>query len=60
MCGGGTVCKEKRWGEGVPHRSAGVHEDRLLIERRCTAYSAAVFNPGKEDSDTFIILIRMK
>lgn len=48
-------------GGGIPHGSAGVHvaEDRLLIQRKYTAWSAAVLNKGEEDVDTFIILIRM-
>lgn len=55
--GGSTVCAKSKEGRGIPHGSAGVHvaEDRLLIERKYTACSAAVL---QEDSDTFIILIR--
>ncbi len=48
-------------GRGIPQRSAGVHvaEDRLLIQRKYTACSAAVPNPREEDSDTFVIVIRI-
>lgn len=55
------MCVKRKEGKGIPCGPAGVHvaEDRLLIQRKYTACSAAVLNPRREDLDTFIILIRM-
>lgn len=49
--GAGSACvKRKKEGKGgIPHGSPGVHvaRDRLLIQRKYTACSAAVLNPEK-------------